>query len=116
MKTAVDKLPPGDQFLPLYFGIDNNSGLRCYAKGSLGYGLTSFSQQIRGTLTHGTVTYTSSEESNLMVTCSGQVSYKDQKTCVLETLLKFPKGILDDDLLQLIDISALGINDSEVPT
>lgn len=117
VKLINDSLPEeaGSQYYPLYFGFDG-AALRCYAKGSLGYGLTAFRKSIRGTLTHGTVTYTYDQVSNKVVaSCERSTASDTLKTCILKMLCTFPRGLLEQDHLQEIDLSQMHIKDNDDP-
>jgi beta-lactamase superfamily II metal-dependent hydrolase len=115
VKRVLDQLVvEGPEYFPLYFGLDD-AVLRCYAKGSLGYGLTTTRKFVRGTLTQGTIDYALNPATNTFTsTCKDSTHSALNKECVLKTLLKFPRGLLERDHLQEIDVSGMGIDDNIV--
>ena len=103
-KTATDISKylslPTDKVHPLFIGLDN-SEMRIYGKDTRNYGLTIVSHNSWGTLTQGDISFlvTSSgddlHKKTLALSCKqNSDSQPNLKTCVLESLMLFPRGIL----------------------
>ena len=115
IRRSLDRIPTDDSalFYPLYYGVDD-AKLRCYARGTQNYGLTAVRENIRGTLSQGTILYVYNPgTAKVDAHCERPEASANPKECILKALIKFPRGLLMEDHLTHIDISELERRDDE---
>lgn len=110
---------PTTKVHPLYIGVDG-SEMRTYGKGTRNYALTALSNNSWGTLTQGNINFLISpsaddySQKSLTISCEqhSEDEHPNLKTCILETLMTFPRGILSDDHLTEVNIAAIELDDA----
>ena len=107
------KKETGNQYRSLHVGLDESTRLNIYAKGSRGYGLAVTNGKFFSTLSDGTITFTERVGAPPSVNYSVESSmYDSEKSCAMEALMKFPRGLLKEEHLTEINLSGLGVDDS----
>ncbi len=104
----------GNQYRALHVGnINNPAALDLYGKGSLGYGLTVTQDKIYSTLSDGTITFSYLSTNNPPINCLVESDIYDSiKSCAMKALMKFPRGLLQEEHLTEVNLSNLHIDDN----